>query len=71
MGAEGSVAASSVWVNRGVVQFHIVNTALLLAVVFCFLCLLDCSQFWFLGVAGLILSSPCNTKCESTARAAL
>ena len=42
------------------VVFGIVNSTLLFAFEFCFHRLLDCSSCWFLGVAALILPSPCN-----------
>ena len=44
--------------------FGIVCSALLAAVVTCTClhCLLDYSPRWFLGVAGLVPSSPCNTE---------
>ena len=55
------LAASSVWVHRGVVWLGSVSTALLLAVVFCFHCFLDYSLCSVLGVPGLIISSPRNS----------
>ena len=47
-------------------SFGFVSTALLLAVAFCFYCLLtmDFSSYWCLGVAGLVTSSPCDTLCD-------
>ena len=49
------------YTHRGALWSGIFRNALLVAGVFCFYCLLDCSFCWFLGVAGNILPSQCYT----------
>ena len=62
---EDTLEACRACARTGVVWFGVVSTTLLLAAVFCFHCLLVCSFCWFVGVAGPVLSSPCNTPTKA------
>ena len=54
----GHAAPDIFFFRHGTPNLHrSLSLALLLAIVLCFDCLLDCSWCWFLGAAGLILHS--------------